>query len=211
MAGIRRSLGVAPKQKKAATTDILSAMVTHIDRDKTIGKRDAALLLLGWSGAFRRSELVALDVDDLEETDKGLLVTVRRSKTDQEGKGREIAILAGSRDGVCPIKAIRDWQEAAGISEGKLFRSVNRWGQVGESLTPRVVSSVVKRYAKAAGMDSETFAGHSLRAGFVTSAASRGAKADRIADVTGHKSAEMIRTYTRRVDAFADHAAQGLL
>ena len=138
-------------------------------------------------------------------------MTIRSSKTDQEGKGRQVAILPGSRSELCPVTAVQEWVEGAGITEGRVFRSVSRWDRQGVNLSARIVSSIVKRYAKAAGLDSENFAGHSLRAGFVTSAAERGAKTDRIADVTGHKSAQMIRVYTRRVDAFQDHAAEGLL
>lgn len=211
MAGIRRSVGVAPNRKAPATVDRLSAMVAHIDRDSSIGKRDAAVLLLGFAGAFRRSELVALDVADLEETDRGLLVTIRRSKTDQEGRGRQVAILPGSRRELCPVAAVREWLAAAEIEDGPVFRSVSRWGRPGAKLSARIVSSIVKRYAESAGLEPSEFAGHSLRAGLVTSAAERGAKTAAIRAITGHKSGEMISVYTRRVDAFVDHAAEGLL
>ncbi len=121
------------------------------------------------------------------------------------------AIPFGQRDELCPVRALRAWLSAAGLEDGRVFRSVTRHGRIGKSLHPASVSDVVKRYANAAGMDPAEFGGHSLRAGFVTSAAERGARTDRIMDHTGHKSVGMVRVYTRRSDAFADHAGAGLL
>jgi site-specific recombinase XerD len=211
MAGIRREVGVAPRRKAPATVERLAAMAAHADRSTLKGKRDRALLLLGFASALRRSELVALDVADLEETERGLLVTVRRSKGDQEGRGHTRAVLFGQRPETCPVRALRDWLEAAGIAEGAVFRSVSRHGALGARLTGHAVGRLVKGYATRAGLDAHDFGGHSLRAGFVTSAAERGARAERIADHTGHRSLAMVRVYTRRSDAFADHAGEGLL
>jgi integrase len=211
MQGIRRRLGVAPTRKAPATVERISAMLAGIDRSTTKGKRDAALLLVGFATALRRSELVALDLADIEATDRGLLVTVRRSKTDQEGVGHLRAILPGQRDEHCPIRALNEWLESGGISSGRIFRAVNRHGRVADSLSTHAVGELVKQAAKRAGLDPADFAAHSLRAGFVTSAAERGASAERIMDHTGHQSAAMVRVYTRRADAFADHAGQGLL
>ena len=160
---------------------------------------------------MRRSELVALTVEDLEKTERGLLVTLRRSKTDQEGEGHQRAIPLGIRSETCPVGALDAWLQAARISEGPLFRSVTRHGQVGESLSTRALANVVKTYAAKAGLNPDEFSGHSLRAGFVTSAAEKGKSTERIMDHTGHQSAAMIRVYTRRVDAFRDHAGEGLL
>ena len=109
------------------------------------------------------------------------------------------------------MRALRGWLEAAGIESGPVFRAVNRHAQVGDSLSARAVAEVVKTYAERAGLEPRDFAGHSLRAGFVTSAAERGRRAERIMDHTGHRSVAMVRTYTRRADAFADHAGDGLL
>ena len=133
--GIRRKLGVKPNQKAAATVDRLAAMVAKADPNTLKGKRDRALLLFGFASAMRRSELVALTVEDLEETKLGLLVTLRHSKTDQEGKGQQRAIPFGRRAETCPVKALNAWLEAAEISEGRLFRSLTRHGQVGGSLS----------------------------------------------------------------------------
>jgi site-specific recombinase XerD len=211
MGGIRRSKGVAPTRKAAATVDRLAAMVSHADPETVKGCRDRALLLFGFASAMRRSELVALDLADLELTERGLFVTLRRSKGDQEGQGQQRAVPFGRNPETCPVRALAAWFEAAGITEGRVFRSVDRHGHIGGSLSGRAVADVVKGYAKRAGLDPAAFGGHSLRAGFVTSSSERGAKADRIMDHTGHHSVAMIHTYTRRADAFADHAGEGLL
>ena len=167
--------------------------------------------VLGFAMAARRSELVALDLADLELTERGLLVTVRRAKTDQTGKGFTKAVPFGRSPELCPVQALGEWLEAAAIAEGRVFRSVTRHGAVGTSMSAKAVADVVKALAKRAGLDPRAFAGHSLRAGFVTSAAERGARLERIMDHTGHKSVAMVRAYTRRADAFADHAGEGLL
>ncbi len=211
MTGIRRELGVAPKRKAPATVDRLAGMVAHAKPDTMKGLRDRALLLFGFASAMRRSELVALDLADIEETERGLLVTVKRSKTDQEGKGQQRAIPFGRSPETCPVKALLSWVTAAGLTSGLVFRSVDRHGNVGSSMSTRAVADVVKAHAKRAGFDPAEFGGHSLRAGFVTSAAERGAAAERIMDHTGHRSVAMVRIYTRRADAFADHAGEGLL
>lgn len=211
LSGIRRTLGVAPTRKAPATAERLAAMLAHAPRGTMKGLRDRALLLVGFAGAFRRSELVALEVTDVERTERGLLVSVRRSKGDQEGRGHVRALLLGRNAETCPVRALDAWLKASGITSGPLFRAVNRHGRVAERLTPRAVALVVKAYAELAGLEARDFAGHSLRAGFVTSAAERGARAERIADHTGHRSLGMVRIYTRRADAFEQHAAEGLL
>lgn len=210
MSGIRRRVGTAPKRKDAATPDLLLTMLSHGSSD-LLGTRDRALLLFGFASAFRRSELVALDLEDLTWTERGLLVTVRRSKQDQEGSGRQVGIVPGRTEETCPIRALDRWLEAAEIEEGRVFRSVDRHGRVGQSLGARAVGEIVQRLARRAGLDPTRFGGHSLRAGFVTAAADRGASIDRIMDHTGHQSASMVRVYTRRVDSFRDHAGDGLL
>lgn len=212
MAGIRRRVGVAPRSRKAAATvPRLAAMLAQVDRGSTKGKRDAAVLLFGFASALRRSELVALDLADVEETERGLLVTLRRSKADQEGAGHVRAIPFGSDAATCPVRAVRAWIDAAGLEGGRLFRRVGKGGHVGDRLSAAAVGRLVKAYAARAGLDASDFGGHSLRAGFVTAAAERGASAERIADHTGHASIAMVRTYTRRVDAFEGHAGEGLL
>jgi site-specific recombinase XerD len=211
MQGIRREQGTAPNRKAPATVDRLAAMVSHADPATLKGLRDRALLLFGFASAMRRSELVALELEDVEQTDRGLLVTLRRSKTDQEGQGHQRAIPLGRNPETCPVAALTTWLEAAQINKGRLFRSVTRHSLVGGSLSARAIANVVKHYAKRAGFDPDEFAGHSLRAGFVTSAAEKGRSTERIMDHTGHQSAAMVRVYTRRADAFTDHAGEGLL
>jgi integrase len=174
------------------------------------GLRDKALLLLGFSGAFRRSELVALKVSDLLETAEGYRVTIRRSKTDQEGAGHEVAILRGSR--LRAVEAVKVWLEAAGINEGPLFRPVAKGGRVlAEALTAESVANIVKAYAKRAGFESAEFAGHSLRAGFLTSAAEHGASIFKMMEVSRHKSVDVLKGYVRRAELFKEHAGAGFL
>jgi site-specific recombinase XerD len=209
MRGARRTLGVAPVKKSAATSDKVLAMVAGSGRG-LIGKRDRALLLLGFALAARRSELVALDVADLEECPEGLCVTIRRSKTDQEGAGAVVAICRGWI--ACPVAAVKDWLSAAGITEGALFRRVGKGGKVlPDRLRAQAVAFIVKAYAARLGLDADLFSGHSLRSGFLTSAAARGASLFKMMDVSRHKSVDVLRGYVRDADAFRDHAGAGLL
>jgi site-specific recombinase XerD len=209
VAGIRRTIGVAPARKAAATAGTLHAMVALCPQTM-IGLRNRALLLLGFAMAARRSELVALDVADIADDRGGLVVTIRRSKTDQEGAGQTIAVPFGALN--CPVAAVRAWMAAAGISDGPLFRRVARGGRVlAERLHDRVVAEVVKAHAEALGLDPAHFAGHSLRAGFVTSAAERGASIFKIQEVSRHRSVDVLQGYVRRTNLFSDHAGSGLL
>ena len=174
------------------------------------GLRDRALILLGFAGAFRRSELVALDVADLEETDEGYRITIRRSKTDQEGVGAVIAIVRGGS--TCPVKAVRAWLAASGISEGPLFRPVAKGGRLGaRRLTANSVCDLVKAYAVRLGLNAADFGAHSLRSDFLTSAARRGASVFKMRDVSRHKSMDVLQAYVRDADLFRDHAGAGLL
>ena len=172
--------------------------------------RDRALLLIGFAGAFRRSELVALNADDIEETPEGLRVTIRRSKTDQEGHGHVIAIPRGMI--ACPVAALKAWLEAAGITEGAVFLPIAKGGRIRPTrLTDRSVADIVKAHARRAGLDPKQFAGHSLRSGFLTSAAARGASIFKMADQSRHKSMDTLRGYVRDAEIFKDHAGKGLL
>jgi integrase len=160
--------------------------------------------------AFRRSELVGLQVEDVVETEHGLRVLIRRSKTDQEGKGHEIAILRGAK--LRAVEALRDWMSVSGIITGPIFRRVNKSDRVmAGALAAESVADLVKRYAELAGFDPEAYAGHSLRAGFLTSAAEAGADVFRMMDVSRHKRVETVRGYVRRADAFKDHAGASFL
>jgi integrase len=173
-----------------------------------LGTRDRALLLIGFAGAFRRSELVGLNVEDASFTGDGLVVTLPRSKTDQEGEGRKVGIPYGSNPATCPVRSLRAWIETAGITAGPLFRSVNRYGRVQPGrLSDKAVALIVKRYAQASGRDARTFSGHSLRVGLVTAAAMAGASERAIMNQTGHRSTVMVRRYIRDASLFRDNAA----
>jgi len=176
-----------------------------------LGARDRALLLVGFGGAFRRSELVFLDVGDVAFTQDGLEVMLRRSKTDPEGRGRKVGIPFGSQASYCPVRALRAWTKAAGIEDGALFRYVTRYGQVGGRLTGHAVAKVVKRCAGAAGLDASRYSGHSLRAGLATAAARAGKSERAIMAQTGHRSLTQVRHYVRQGSLFLENAASGLL
>jgi site-specific recombinase XerD len=209
MKGIRRTRGAAQARKAPATHGIIADMIACCP-DTLRGSRDRALLLLGFAGAFRRSELAALTVADLEPNEAGLRVTVRRSKTDQEGKGQTVAILAGTR--LKPVDAVSTWLETAGITDGALFRAIDRHGNVlPDPLSTRSIAEIVKKYAMRIGLDADQFSAHSLRAGFITSAAKSGAGLFKIMDVSRHRSVETVRGYVRDAEMFKDHAGQDFL
>ena len=208
--GIRRTNGVAQTAKSALLTDDIWAMITTLP-DTLLGKRDVCLLLLGFASALRRSELVALDVCELVETNDGLVVTVTRSKTDQEGEGRQIGLPYGSDPTTCPVRTHRDWIQA---SRSKTDRcsdpsTVTGTSERHDSLIA-LVAIIVKRTAQAAGLDPKLVAGHSLRSGMATSAARAGATEAQIMNQTGHKSLPVLRRYIRRGSLFNDNAAAKL-
>jgi site-specific recombinase XerD len=207
--GIRRTIGTAREQKTAATAAIVREMM-NLCPDTVIGLRDRALLSFGLASAMRRSELCALMVADLSETPDGLRVLIRRSKTDQEGQGQEIAVPRGLK--LCPVASLQAWLQAAEITTGHVFRPVAKGGQVStEALRPSGLARIVKKLAARAGLDPKGFAGHSLRSGFVTSAVESNAPLMKIAEQTRHKSLQMLQVYSRRVDLFRDHAGAGFL
>jgi integrase len=206
-AGIRRTRRVAPAAKAPIATDLLRAMVAALPATVQ-GRRDRALLLVGFAGAFRRSELVALDRADLGFDGEGLTITLRASKTDQEGAGRAIGIPFGERPDTCPVRALRAWLAAAGIDGGAVFRPVTRHDTVRpRRLTDHSVALIVKRAATAVGLDPAAYAGHSLRAGLATAAARAGVAERDIMRQTGHRSVEMVRRYIREGSLFRDNPA----
>ena len=209
LAGIRRSVGVAPRRVAAATADVIADMIRHCD-DSLRGRRDAALVALGFAAALRRSELVALQVDDLVEVEAGYRLMIRRSKTDQEGQGASIAVPHGRR--LRPVAAVRGWLDAAQITEGPVFRAVLKGSRVQpEALTDRSVAEIIKRLAAAAGYDPAQFSGHSLRSGFLTSAAANRASLWKMQAVSRHKSIDVLSGYVRDAEAFDDHAGDAFL
>jgi site-specific recombinase XerD len=207
--GIRRSIGTAPVRKTAATADLVERMLAHCDGSLS-GLRDRALIALGFAGAFRRSELVALEVSDLEATADGVRVLIRRSKTDQEGEGQTIAIPRGCR--IEPVKAIEMWLAASGITAGPIFRQIHRGGHLRpEALSGHSFAQIIKARAAQAGLDPTMFAGHSTRAGFLTSAAEAGSSVLKMVEVSRHKSIDMLTTYVRRSNLFREHAGSSFL
>ncbi len=207
--GIRRRIGTKPTRKAPVTAEALRKILKRIP-DTLIGKRDRALLLIGFAAALRRSELVALTVADLERTPEGVIVHIGKSKTDQEGAGQEVSVPNGSK--LKPVQALDAWLAAAAISQGFVFRSIAKGGRVGTAaLTDRSAAQIVKDRAEAAGFDPAFFAGHSLRAGFITSALAAGADTLKVMDVSRHTQVNTLKVYDRRAQAFKDHAGKGFL
>lgn len=208
--GIRRVHGRPQQQAAPLLREDLLAVVDALP-ESLIGVRDRALLLMGFAGGFRRSELVSLDLADVAFVPDGLLITLRRSKTDQEGVGRKLGIPYG-RTRACPVKALRAWLDKAELVAGPIFRSVDKGGQVGSrALTDQSVNLVLRKCAAQAGLSCERLSGHSLRAGLVTSAAKLGVSTWKIRQQTGHRSEAMLQRYIRDADIFLDNAAGALL
>jgi site-specific recombinase XerD len=207
--GARRTLGVAARKLAAATSEKTIGMATLV-RPGLAGLRDRAILLLAFALAARRSELVALDVEDLEECPEGLRIRIRKSKTDQEGVGATVAVCRGSI--ACPVKALHEYLDAAGITSGPVFRWIRRGNHLTDQrLTAQTICRIVKDHAAKLGLNPKEFGAHSLRAGFATSSAARGANLFKIMSVTRHKSVDTLRGYVRDADLFKDHAGAGLL
>ena len=206
--GIRREKGVATKGKSPTLTADIRSMIQHLPQGKLLSVRDRTLLLIGFAGAMRRSELVSLNVGDIVETEEGLVVTIQKSKTDQEGRGRKIGLPYGSDPLTCPVRSLRQWLKESNITDGPLFRGVDRHGNVSpERLSDQMVARIVKRSLRATGKEASSFAGHSLRAGLATQAAMSGVSERAIQDQTGHKSLPILRRYIRDGSLFRENAA----
>ena len=209
--GVRREVGTATRQVAPLLPEHIRRIVDTLGGDP-IGLRDRALLLIGFAGAFRRSELVALNVSDIEEHPEGIKILLRRSKTDQEGQGRIVGIPFAEDPKLCPIRALRRWVDRSGITTGPIFRSVSRYGRVSDkTITGRSVARIIKRAVADAGYDPTHFSGHSLRSGLATAAAAAGKSERSIMATTGHRSEKMVRKYIREGSIFLDNAADGLL
>lgn len=205
--GVRRTLGTAQREARPILVEDLRAMVRDLPDDAG-GCRDRTLLLIGFAGALRRSELVGLDVEDVVDGPDGLTVRVRRSKTDQEGAGRTVGIPYGSNPSTCPVRGWRRWLDISGLTDGPAFRPVTRHGHIGtDRLGDRAVSDIVKRHAAKVGIDPATVSGHSLRAGLATAAAQAGVSERVIAQTTGHRGTAMLRRYIREGSLFRENAA----
>jgi integrase len=207
--GIRRAHGRPQRRAAALTTERIGAIMASLG-DSVRDCRDRALLLIGFAGAFRRSELSRIDCESIERTPRGIVITIPKSKTDQEGQGRQVAISHG-RNNICPVRALDQWLELSGITQGPVFRPLTRRGHVlPGQLSGDSIASIVKQRVRAIGLDPTRYSGHSLRAGFVTSAASAGAPAWRIKAQTGHVSDAIVGRYIRLSDPFAAHAVSSL-
>lgn len=212
MRGIRRNWGRPPKKKAPAVDEEIRKMVDTTEPKTNKSMRNRALLLFGFAGAFRRSELVGLNTWNLAEREEGLKVTIEQSKTDQEGQGQVIAILRRPGSPYCPVQAIQDWMTVAEIERGALFRRMYRSDKVGSTrLSPQSVAMVIKDFANKAGLDSSRYSGHSLRSGFLTSAARNRASIFKMADQSRHRSLDVLRQYVKDENLFEDNAGEGLL
>jgi len=210
MRGMRRTLGTPPTPVDALLTEDICRIVAALP-DTRHGHRNAALVLVGFAGAFRRSELVALDISDLHLREEGYLLCIRRSKTDQQGQGRWIGIPYGEHAHTCPVRALQRWLTDAGITEGAVFRGVDRYGRVSATrLSKRAVADIIKQAVAAAGLDPARYSGHSLRSGHCTSAARAGVPERIIMQQTGHRSERMVRHYIQQANLFMENSAKAL-
>lgn len=209
MQGIRRKHKMVVDKKLPITVERLKLMIGQCQNDIT-GVRDRALLLIGFAGALRRSELVAIQVEDIEYVDSGIKLHIRKSKTDQEGLGHMIAIPRGQL-GV--IEALEHYLSTAQITSGYIFRRITKTKRMLKyGLESRTISNVIKKYAALAGFDDiDSFSGHSLRAGFLTSAALHGADINKMMEVSRHVNFETTRGYIREANLFDNHAGNGFL
>jgi site-specific recombinase XerD len=230
--GIRRTSTYKTKEKRPLVAGELAALLDHVGGG-ALGLRNRALLLVGFAGGFRRSELVALDLEDLAFSAEGLRVRLRRSKTDQEGRGQEKG-LARARGELCPVQALSHWldylnaqkvqtteqrpelatedQDGSKVQKNApVFPAMDRWGHLlGRRITPVCVANVLKTACRRAGIDVAAYGAHSLRAGFVTEAATRRKPLDAIMRQTGHKSVEQLLTYIRHAQVFQENASEGI-
>jgi len=201
MQGIRRTLGISQRRVRAIVKDDLLEMLALVDQQKPMrAARDRALLLIGFAGAFRRAELVAIQYEDITAVDEGIEILLRRSKTDQEGVGRTVFIprAKGAR---CPVLALEQWKALTGGDAGYVFRRVTRHDTVGKyALTGQSVALIIKAAFRRNGCDANLVAGHSLRAGYVTAAAMAGLQPFQIQQQTGHRSTTTLARYIRPLD-----------
>ena len=195
--GIKRTNGSNQKGKKPLLINDLKILINAIDKSNEKDKRkirDKALILIGFSGGFRRSELVDIEYEDLEFVSEGVKIFVKRSKTDQSGEGMTKAIPYFDNKNFCPVIALKNWIEIFDLKKSRIF-----------NISDKSVALIIKKYANYAGLDSHRYAGHSLRSGFATSTAESGAEERNIMAMTGHKSAEMVRRYIKEANLFKNN------
>ena len=206
MSAIRREKGTFQHGKSPILLETIELLSANFSGNDIVTLRDKALLLLGFAGAFRRSELVSVQVEDLTFTPQGLIVFIPRAKGDQLGKGSTIAIPFAPNPKICAVRAIHDWLEASGIKNGPLFRPFKRNQELrNEQLSDKSVALIVKKHIKTAGLDETDFAGHSLRRGFATSAAQHDIDTLSIMRQTRHKSEKMVHRYIEQGNLFKEN------
>lgn len=209
--GIRREHGSYQQGAAPLLTPTLRRMIlampNETEQQETMAARDTALLLVGYAGAFRRSELAALRVEDVETTDEGVVVLLRRSKTDQEGRGLRKALSYGSKKETCPVRSLKVWMEILGRDEGALFCRIDRHGNIGDGISDRAICDVVKKRARGAGLEPTRYSGHSLRAGLATAAAAAGVPEKSIMTQGDWKSVATVMRYVREGKLFENNAA----
>ncbi|MDC1002970.1 site-specific integrase [Candidatus Pelagibacter sp.] len=208
--GIKRRKGTIQKAKKPILISSLKKIINVIDQQKKeeIKKlRDRSIILIGFSGGFRRNEIVSLDYDDLDFVPEGLKLTIRRSKTDQFGEGFTKALPYFDSSQYCPVVSLKKLLDLSKIRSGPVFRRFSKGSKLSQNrLTDQTVALLIKEYLNLAGIDSENFSGHSLRSGFATSAAESGVEERNIMAMTGHKSTEMVRRYIKEANLFKNNA-----
>ena len=212
--GIKRRKGSIQKGKKPLLINYLKELINVIDnnKDEEIKKlRDRTIILIGFSGGFRRNELVSLDYDDLDFVPEGVKINLKRSKTDQFGEGSLKGLPYFDNSKYCPVLSVQKYLEKSNISAGALFRRFNKGSILSKNrLTDQTVAILIKKYLQLAGIDSKNYSGHSLRSGFATSAAESGAEERSIMAMTGHKSTEMVRRYIKEANLFKNNALNKL-
>ncbi|MBD1108780.1 tyrosine-type recombinase/integrase [Pelagibacterales bacterium SAG-MED50] len=208
--GIKRRKGSTQKGKKPLLINNLKQIINVIDNEinEEIKKiRDRTIILIGFSGGFRRNELVSLDLEDIDFVEEGLKINLKRSKTDQFGEGFVKGLPYFNNQEFCPVVSIEKWIKIAKINSGPLFRRFTKGLKLSENrLTDQTVALLIKKYLKLAGINNKNYSGHSLRSGFATSAAESGAEERNIMAMTGHKSTEMVRRYIKEANLFKNNA-----
>jgi len=208
--GIKRRKGSSQKGKKPILVSTLKKIINVIDEQnkEEIKKfRDRSIILIGFSGGFRRNEIVTLDHDDLDFVPEGVRINLRRSKTDQFGEGFTKALPYFDNSKYCPVVSLKKWMEISKIGSGPVFRRFSKGSKLSENrLTDQTVALLIKQYLQLTGIDSKNYSGHSLRSGFATSAAESGAEERSIMAMTGHKSTEMVRRYIKEANLFKNNA-----
>ena len=208
--GIKRRKGSSQKSKKPLLISDLKKIINVIDqqnKEEVRKFRDRSIILIGFSGGFRRNEIVSLDYDDLDFVQEGLKINLRRSKTDQFGEGFTKALPYFDNTQFCPVVSLKKWIEISKITSGPLFRRFSKGSKMTiYRLTDQTVALIIKEYLELAGIDSKNYSGHSLRSGFATSAAESGVEERSIMAMTGHKSTEMVRRYIKEANLFKNNA-----